>query len=92
MILTTLDNQRVTINPDSVLSESTPIKYNRGFFRWILLALVFLPLVLLFFFVGDKGMLITVDDKHCRVSEFEHQRLINFLNNKGATNETKIIY
>jgi hypothetical protein len=92
VILTTLDNQKITINSDSVLSESTPIKYNRGFFRWILLALVFLPLVLLFFFVGDKGMLVTVDGKHYRVSEFEHQRLINFLNNKGATNATKIIY
>lgn len=63
------------------VTEFTEVEYlgtttiNRGLFRWILAALIFLPLVLLYFFVGDKVYKFKINNEIHLLDEYNYARI-----------------
>jgi hypothetical protein len=63
------------------VTEFTEIQYigtetiNRGFFRWVLAALIFLPLVLLAFFAGQKVYKFKINGETHLLDEYNYARI-----------------
>lgn len=79
MILTTVDNQRVTVTENSKYQLIEYTKINRGFWRWVVALLLFWPALFLFFFVGEKVAYVRVDGNMYKVSLHQYERLVDFL-------------
>jgi hypothetical protein len=69
------------------ITESSNVRYirqkkiNRGFFRWLILAFIFLPLVLLYFVVGETAYEFEIDNEVVLLDTWNYQRIVGF--NKG---------
>lgn len=48
---------------------------NRGVLRWILAAFVFVPLVLLYFFSGDRVYKFKIDNEIYLIDEYNYVRI-----------------
>ena len=79
MILTTTKGERITVRKNSTYQFVMNTKTNRGFLRWLLIAILFFPALLLYFFVGDKAVCVRVDGRACVINEHQHNRLLEFL-------------
>jgi hypothetical protein len=52
-----------------------PKKINRGCIRWLVAALVFLPLVLLYFFMGDTVHEFKINGEYHLLDEYNYVRI-----------------
>lgn len=80
MKLTDINKQVYNINQYTEIEYLGETKTNRGFFRWILAAFIFFPLVLLWFFVGTPAYRFKINGVVVLLNVWEKDRLLARVN------------
>ena len=79
MILTTSKNERVKVKRTDRFEVVGDTKINVGCIRWFVIAFVFFPLLILFFFAGDKVKHIKLNGTSYLIDQHQFQRLVDFM-------------
>lgn len=81
MYITTMKNERIPVKKGDYYQVVMRTRANRGCLRWLLIALVFLPAVLLYPFVGTPAVYVKLNDKVYLIDENQYHRLVEFIDN-----------
>jgi hypothetical protein len=84
MIITTIAPSNITLDVSDrdTFRFIKTCKVNRGCFRWLAVLLVFWPLLILYFFVGDTAYVVEINGKNYVVDEMQYRRLLNLMEGK----------
>jgi len=77
MKIVTYEGQVLNITEDSLVRYIGKKKTGRGFFRWIIALLIFWPLLLLWFFVGDLVDEVEINGVKYLLTEYNYARLMS---------------
>lgn len=80
MKLTTMNKQTYDITQYTEIEYLGQTKTNRGFWRWILALLLFWPLLILIFFVGDKCHKMRINGVEVLIDQYQYDRLMARMN------------
>lgn len=78
MIITTTDSKRFKVTEEDSFQYIGKKTINRGFWRWIAALIILWPLLILYFFVGDKVHLVKINGVEYTVNDFQYERLVKF--------------
>lgn len=78
MMVTTTDAKRFKVTEEDTFVFIGKKNINKGCWRWILIALVFYPALLAYFFVGESVYVISIDGCEYTVNDYQYKRLVDF--------------
>lgn len=75
MIVTTIKGKKISVTEHTDIRFVKTAKINKGCIRWFVVAILFWPLLIAYFFVGDTVYVVDIDGVSYVFDEIHYKRL-----------------